>query len=99
MISGVTRSLGTAKILVLIIESGMIYSAALIIEISCYFSGSNAFYIVYDPIAQLTVSCLNRFSLDLHSSHHLATQVDRANHDPVPCCIQTNFWRHQEPCG
>lgn len=54
MISGVTRGLGTAKILVLIIESGMIYSAALIIEISCYFSGSNAFYIVYDPIAQLT---------------------------------------------
>lgn len=54
MISGVTRSLGTAQVLVLIIESGMIYSAALIIEISCYFSGSNSFYIVYDPIAQLT---------------------------------------------
>lgn len=56
MISGVTRNLGTAQILVLVIESGMIYSAALIIEISCYFSGSNAFYIVYDPVAQLTVS-------------------------------------------
>lgn len=54
MISGVTRSLGTAQVLVLVIESGMIYSAALIIEICCYFSGSNSFYIVYDPVAQLT---------------------------------------------
>ena len=40
----------------LIIESAMIYSTALLIEIVLYFSGSNAFYIVYDPIAQLTVS-------------------------------------------
>jgi len=63
MISGVTRSLGAAKILVIVIESGMIYSAALIIEIACYFSGSNAFYILYDPIAQLTVS----FALPLSS--------------------------------
>lgn len=54
MISGTSRSLGVAKILVLVIESGMIYSAALIIEIACYFAGSNAFYILYDPIAQLT---------------------------------------------
>ncbi|KAI1784141.1 hypothetical protein LXA43DRAFT_245472 [Ganoderma leucocontextum] len=38
----------------LIIESAMIYSAALLIEIILYFSGNNAFYIVYDPIAQLT---------------------------------------------
>ncbi|TRM69213.1 hypothetical protein BD626DRAFT_8135 [Schizophyllum amplum] len=42
------------KVLVLIIESAMIYSAALVIEITLYFIGSNAFYIVYDPIAQLT---------------------------------------------
>ncbi|KAL0581779.1 hypothetical protein V5O48_000256 [Marasmius crinis-equi] len=41
------------RILVLIIESGAIYSSALIIEITLYFLGSNAFYIVYDPIAQL----------------------------------------------
>lgn len=61
MISGVSHNLGTAKILVLIIESGMIYSAALIIEISCYFAGSNAFYILYDPIAQLTVSSIQSF--------------------------------------
>lgn len=33
----------------------MIYSFALIVEITLYFIGSNAFYIVYDPIAQLTV--------------------------------------------
>ena len=39
----------------MIIESAMIYSAALVIEITLYFIGSNAFYIVYDPIAQLTV--------------------------------------------
>ncbi|KAL1660367.1 hypothetical protein EV715DRAFT_245309 [Schizophyllum commune] len=42
------------KVLVIVIESAMIYSAALIIEITLYFIGSNAFYIVYDPIAQLT---------------------------------------------
>ncbi|KAK1220214.1 hypothetical protein PQX77_017034 [Marasmius sp. AFHP31] len=42
------------RILVLIIESGAIYSSALIVEITLYFLGSNAFYIVYDPIAQLT---------------------------------------------
>ncbi len=46
------------KALVLVIESAMIYSAALVIEITLYFIGSNAFYIVYDPIAQLTVSGL-----------------------------------------
>ena len=62
MISGVTRNLGVAKILVLVIESGMIYSAALIVEIACYFAGSNAFYILYDPIAQLTVSSVHSFS-------------------------------------
>lgn len=33
----------------------MIYSFALIVEITLYLIGSNAFYIVYDPIAQLTV--------------------------------------------
>jgi hypothetical protein len=44
------------KILALVIESGAIYSSALIIEITLYFLNTNAFYIVYDPIAQLTVS-------------------------------------------
>lgn len=52
-----------AKALVLVIESAMIYSAALVIEITLYFIGSNAFYIVYDPIAQLTVSPLHLFQM------------------------------------
>lgn len=43
------------RILLIIIESGMVYSIALICEITLYFLNSNAFYIVYDPIAQLTV--------------------------------------------
>ena len=47
------------KALALVIESGAIYSSALIIEITLYFLNTNAFYIVYDPIAQLTV-CLIR---------------------------------------
>lgn len=42
------------KVLLVVIESGMIYSIALICEITLYFLNSNAFYIVYDPIAQLT---------------------------------------------
>ncbi|THH30055.1 hypothetical protein EUX98_g4135 [Antrodiella citrinella] len=42
------------RVLLIIIESGMIYSVALICEITLYFLGNNAFYIVYDPIAQLT---------------------------------------------
>ena len=44
------------RVLVIIIESGMVYSVALVCEITLYFLNSNAFYIVYDPIAQLTVS-------------------------------------------
>ena len=43
------------RVLLIIIESGMLYSIALICEITLYFLNSNAFYIVYDPIAQLTV--------------------------------------------
>ncbi|KAE9392005.1 hypothetical protein BT96DRAFT_924966 [Gymnopus androsaceus JB14] len=42
------------RVLTLVIESGAIYSSALIIEITLYFLNSNAFYIIYDPIAQLT---------------------------------------------
>ena len=40
----------------MVVESGLIYSSAILIEIILYFLNSNAFYIVYDPIAQLTVS-------------------------------------------
>lgn len=43
------------RVLVIIIESGMIYSVALICEVTLYFLGLNSFYIVYDPIGQLTV--------------------------------------------
>ncbi|KIM76045.1 hypothetical protein PILCRDRAFT_826699 [Piloderma croceum F 1598] len=42
------------KVLAVVIESGAIYSSALVIEITLYFLNTNAFYIVYDPIAQLT---------------------------------------------
>ena len=44
------------RVLLLIIESGAIYSSAVLIEIILYFLPHNAFYIVYDPIAQLVVS-------------------------------------------
>ncbi|KIY53694.1 hypothetical protein FISHEDRAFT_68628 [Fistulina hepatica ATCC 64428] len=47
-------SFRSRRILALVVESVMVYSAALVIEITLYFVGSNAFYIVYDPIDQLT---------------------------------------------
>lgn len=52
---GLHSSFRYTKVLVLIVESAMIYSFALVVELTLYFIGSNAFYIVYDPIAQLTV--------------------------------------------
>ncbi|PBK74069.1 hypothetical protein ARMSODRAFT_951628 [Armillaria solidipes] len=42
------------RVLTLVVESGLIYSSALVIEITLYFLNTNAFYIIYDPIAQLT---------------------------------------------
>ncbi len=63
------------KVLVLIVESAMIYSFALIVEITLYFIGSNAFYIVYDPIAQLTVRPPS------HSSPHACSLSSRE----LPC--------------
>lgn len=59
------------KVMLVIIESGMIYSVALICEITLYFLTLNAFYIVYDPIAQLTVSYTlsgPAFAAKLHAS-------------------------------
>lgn len=53
--AGGTKNFRYWRVLLIIIESGMIYSVALICEITLYFLDSNAFYIVYDPIAQLTV--------------------------------------------
>lgn len=63
----VTSHFRYTKVLLLVIESAMIYSAALLVEITLYFIGSNAFYIVYDPIAQLTV-CPISFQSLVHSS-------------------------------
>ncbi|KAF9468228.1 hypothetical protein BDZ94DRAFT_1209133 [Collybia nuda] len=42
------------RVLTLIVESGAIYSSSLIMLITLYFLNSNAFYIIYDPIGQLT---------------------------------------------
>jgi len=44
------------RALALVVESGSVYSVAVLIELVLYLANSNAFYIVYDPIAQLTVS-------------------------------------------
>ncbi|KAI0779718.1 hypothetical protein C8Q74DRAFT_710801 [Fomes fomentarius] len=83
--SGVSSAFRYTKVLVLIIESAMIYSMALVIEITLYFIGSNAFYIVYDPIAQLTgivptmiivMSVLGLTSGDLES-HAAATRREQ----------------------
>lgn len=57
-----TSSFKYRRILTLIIESGAIYSSALVIEITLYFLNTNAFYIIYDPIAQLTVSATQYLS-------------------------------------
>jgi hypothetical protein len=54
--SVVKSSFAYYRVLALVVESGAIYSSALIIEITLYFLNTNAFYIIYDPIAQLTVS-------------------------------------------
>jgi len=53
-LSGGTANFRYWRILVIVIESGMIYSVALICEVTLYFMGLNSFYIVYDPIGQLT---------------------------------------------
>jgi len=42
------------RILIIVIESGMINAIALICQTTLYFLGTNAFYVVYDPISQLT---------------------------------------------
>lgn len=50
-----TSSFKYRRVLAMVVESGVIYSSALVIEITLYFLNTNAFYIIYDPIAQLTV--------------------------------------------
>lgn len=66
----------------MIIESGMIYSSVLVIEIVLYFLGDNAFYIVYDPIAQLTVRPQALLLAQLFKHHVTTTGIgNRTNHD------------------
>jgi hypothetical protein len=52
------RSSGLAAyslVLTMIIESGFIYSAVLLIGLALYMTGSNTFYIVYEQFGQLMV--------------------------------------------
>jgi len=71
------------RILLIIIESGMIYSVALICEITLYFLNNNAFYIVYDPIAQLTaivptmILVLAGLELTSNDVHSRMTRISR----------------------
>ncbi|KAJ3997785.1 hypothetical protein F5050DRAFT_1568549 [Lentinula boryana] len=71
------------RVLILVIESGAIYSSALVIEITLYFLNNNAFYIIYDPIAQLTaivptmiivLTSLGLTSADLNSEGQRTTR-------------------------
>ncbi|TCD70174.1 hypothetical protein EIP91_004644 [Steccherinum ochraceum] len=98
--TGGTRNFRYWRILLIVIESGMIYSVALICEITLYFLNNNAFYIVYDPIAQLTaivptmilvLAGLEMTSNDVHSrltrSHArpvFRTGLDAADSKAVP---------------
>ncbi|KAF7792585.1 hypothetical protein EIP86_003679 [Pleurotus ostreatoroseus] len=79
------------RVLLIIIESGMVYSIALICEITLYFLDSNAFYIVYDPIAQLTaivptmiivLAAMQLTSNDVHSRLTRRTKGVRPNIQP-----------------
>ncbi|PBL04616.1 hypothetical protein ARMGADRAFT_911341 [Armillaria gallica] len=76
----ISSSFRYRRVLALVIESGAIYSSALIIEITLYFLNTSAFYIVYDPIAQLTaivptmiivMTSLGLTSSDLHEQTKL----------------------------
>lgn len=44
------------QVLSIVVESGMIYSSALVIVITFYFLNTNATCIIYDPITQVAVS-------------------------------------------
>ena len=43
-------------ILAIIIESGALYSSALVIEIALFVSKTNAIYVLFDGMAQIIVS-------------------------------------------
>jgi len=66
----------------MVIESGMIYSAVLVIGLGLYLTGSNAFYVVYEQFGQLTsiipttillLVALKLTSNDIHSGMSKAT--------------------------
>lgn len=59
-------------ILAIIIESGALYSSALIIEIVLYASKTNAIYVLFDGMAQVIVSA--------HASAFMATTSDACVH-------------------
>src|SRR5258706_1250766 len=59
-------------ILAIIIESGALYSSALIIEIALYASKTNGIYVLFDGMAQVIVSA--------HASASMATTSDAAVH-------------------
>ncbi|KAF5355569.1 hypothetical protein D9758_006347 [Tetrapyrgos nigripes] len=76
---GANSQVNYRRITFIIVESGAIYSSALIIEITLYFLGSNAFYIIYDPIAQLTAivptTIIILTFLGITSNEYTTTQV------------------------
>lgn len=69
------------RVLLLVIESGAIYSSALVIEITLYFLNNNAFYIIYDPIAQLTASVPIPLRLVCNLKFSSYTAGNRTYHD------------------
>lgn len=46
------------SVLAIVIESGALYSSALIIEIVLFVSKTNAIYVLFDGMAQVIVSAL-----------------------------------------
>ena len=48
-------------IMIMFIESGALYSSAIIVELALYFTHSNAIYIIFDAMAQIIVRPLGWF--------------------------------------
>jgi len=87
--SGGSRNFRYWRVLVIVIESGMIYSVALICEITLYFLNNNAFYIVYDPIGQLTgivptlILVLAGLEMTMNDIHSRMTKSTRIVFNPA----------------
>jgi len=54
-------------ILAIVIESGALYSSALVVEIALYVSKTNAIYVLFDGMAQVIVSAACLFLHGYHS--------------------------------